>query len=101
MLHMKCRIHKSSNSLQTRTALHHFGPLPNHVKILFTAVGNGGDRMASANSFNLPPLLLTHEDFMLPLTRMVAHQTDVQWIRSASLPKFVKETLVRFAPTAA
>jgi hypothetical protein len=27
MFHMKCRIHKRVNALQTRTALHHFGPL--------------------------------------------------------------------------
>jgi CRP-like cAMP-binding protein len=33
---------------------------------------------------------------MLPLPRMVAHQTDAQRVRSASLPKFVKETLARF-----
>ena len=42
------------------------------------------------------PRFLWHESFMLPLRRMVAHQNALQRVRSASLPKFVKETLARF-----
>jgi hypothetical protein len=55
----------------------------NRVKILFTAVGNEDDLIESANSFTIHPLLLTHEELMLPLPRMVAHQTDRQRARSA------------------
>jgi hypothetical protein len=37
-----------------------------------------------------------HWSLILPLHRMVAHQTALQRVRLAKLPKFVKETLARF-----
>src|SRR4051795_10421067 len=70
---------------------------PNRVKILFPSVGKEDDLMESAHFYNIHPSLLMHVGLMLPLPRMVAHQTDRQRAWSASLPAFVKETLARAA----
>jgi hypothetical protein len=69
----------------------------NRVKILFTTVGSEGDLTGSPNSLHIHTSLRMHEGLLLPLRRMVAHQIAIQRVRSASLPKFVKETLARFA----
>ena len=86
-----------------RSAAMHMGQQvlrANRVKILCISVGDEDDLMASAHSFTIHPSLLTHEGSFCRCPAMVAHHTARQRARSASLPKFVKETLVRFAQIA-